>query len=424
MNPPMNPLPRRTFLRTAGIGLALPLLDAMLPAFARAGAAAPPRRMVFINLTLGLYSPDFFPAQAGRDFALTPYLTHFAGLRDDFTVFSGLSHPEVGGLHASEMSFLTTAPHPGSPTYKNSISLDQFVLEQTGAQTRHPCLVLGTHGGSLSWNRNGVRIPPHTDPAALFRLLFIEGTAGEIRQQERRMREGHSVLDSIRTETAALQRRVGPRDRERLDQYFTAVRDVEKRLQNEEAWARRPKPRVEAKPPGPLPDAADVIRRAGMMLDLAHLALQTDSTRLVTLSIDLDGGVPPIPGVAETRHNLSHHGQNPGKIEQLRKVEHAELEALHGFLARLRDTGEEGGRLLDRTQVFIGSNLGNASNHDTRNLPVLLFGGGYRHGQHLAFDPKNNAPLANLFVTMLQRHGLEVGRFGSGAAPLSGLEMA
>lgn len=417
---------RRHFLRAAGATLALPLLESFLPAVGRAASAAalPPRRMVFVNLTLGLYAPDFFPKQAGRDFELTPYLEHFADLRDQFTVCSGLSHPEVGGLHSSEMSFLTTAPHPGSASYKNTISLDQFVLEKTGAQTRHPCLVFGSHQGSLSWTRNGVRIPPETDPAAVFRRLFVTGTPEEVRQQELRLRQGHSVLDSVRAETAALQRSVTPRDRERLDQYLTAVRDVEQRLHNEEAWAERPKPQVDAKPPGPLPDASDLIRRADMLLSLAHLALQTDSTRLVTISIDPDGGVPPIPGVSETRHNLSHHGQNPDKIEQLRKIEHAELDILHAFLARLRDTAEEGGRLLDRTQVFIASNLGNASSHDTRNLPVLLFGGGFKHGQHLAFDEKNNAPLARLFVSMLQRHGIEADRFGSGHGTLTGLEMA
>lgn len=422
-------LSRRTFLRATGVGLALPLLESLLPAVGRAASAAaePPRRMMFINFGLGFYGPDFFPGQTGADYELTPYLAHFADLRDQFTVFSGLSHPEVGGLHASEMSFLTSAPHPGSPSYRNSISLDQFVLEQTGAQTRHPFLAFGTHGGSLSWTRNGVRIPADSDPAAVFRRLFMQGTPQEIRQQERRMKEGHSILDSIRAETAALQRRVTSRDRERLDQYLTAVRDVETRLHNEKQWSLQPKPKLEgpdADPPGPLPDASDVIARAGMILRLAHLALQTDSTRLITFSVDLDGGVPPIPGVHETRHNVSHHGQNPDKIEQLRKIEHAELDLMNQFLKQLRATSETEGSLLDRTQILVGSNLGNASNHDTRNLPVLLFGGGFKHGRHLAFDEKNNTPLARLFVSMLQRHGIEADRFGSGNGTLAGLDMA
>jgi hypothetical protein len=161
-----------------------------------------------------------------------------------------------------------------------------------------------------------------------------------------------------------------------------------------------------------------------MMLDLAYLALQTDSTRLITFAIDVDGGVPPIEGVKESRHNLSHHGQDPSKIDQLRRIELAELQALNDFLTKLQSSDEAGGRILDQTQVLFGSNLGNASSHDTRNLPVLLFGGGFKHGQHLAFNQQNNAPLANLFVSMLQRMGVEADRFGNGTNTLTGLEFS
>jgi hypothetical protein len=380
--------------------------------------------MVLINKALGLHGPDFFPQQKGRDFELTPYLKEFADLRGDFTVFSGLSHPEAGGGHTSEQSFLTAAPHAGTPAFRNTISLDQFVAEQIGAQTRHSFLALGSHNGSLSWTRNGVQIPADKDPATVFRRLFITGTPEEVRDQEQQMLDGHSILDSVREETAALQRRVGPGDRDRLDQYFSAIREVETRLQIAESWSSKPKPTVKAEIPGDYPDSSDIIGRMRMMLDLAFIALQTDSTRLVTFAIDVDGGVPPIEGVKESRHNLSHHGQDPSKIEQLRRIEIAELQVLNGFLNKLQNTDEAGSRLLDRTQVLFGSNLGNASSHDTRNLPVLLFGGGFKHGQHLAFDSMNNTPLANLFVSMLQRIGLEADRFGNGTSTLTGLEFA
>jgi hypothetical protein len=396
----------------------------MLPAFARA-AAAPPRRMVLINKALGLHAPDFFPQQSGRDFELTPYLREFAEFRRDFTVFSGLSHPEAGSGHATEANFLTAAPGSGTATFRNTASLDQFVAERVGGQTRHPFLALSSHNASLSWTRNGVQVPPDKDPATVFRRLFITGTAEEIREQERQLRDGHSVLDSVRAETAALQRRVGAGDRDRLDQYFTAVREVEGRLKNAEAWSRQPKPKVQAPPPGPYPDASDVVGRTQMLLDLAHLAVQTDSTRLVTFAIDAATiGVPPIPGVNETCHVCSHHGQHPAKIEQLRLIERAELKVLHGFVAKLKGSNEAGGNLLDHTMVLYGSNLGNASSHDPRNLPILLFGGGFKHGQHLAFDPTNNTPLSNLFVSMLQRFGLEANAFGSSTGTLSGLEVA
>jgi hypothetical protein len=269
-----------------------------------------------------------------------------------------------------------------------------------------------------------VQIPPDKDPATVFRRLFIAGTPDEVREQERQLRDGHSILDSVREETAALQRRVGSGDRERLDQYFTAVRDVEKRLQTAESWSHKPKPQVQAPPPGEYPDASDIVGRMSMMLDLAALALQTDSTRLITFAIDVDGGVPPIEGVKESRHNLSHHGQDPAKIEQLRRIELAELQVLNTFLTKLKSTTESGSALLDHTQVLFGSNLGNASSHDTRNLPIMLFGGGFNHGQHLAFDRTQNAPLSNLFVSMLHGFGIEKETFGTATGTLTGLELA
>lgn len=415
-------LSRRTFLRAAGVGVSLPLLDAMQPVFGQKSNEVRPRRMVLINKALGLHGPDFFPKQKGRDFEWTPYLKEFASLREDVTVFSGLSHPESGGGHSSEQSFLTAAPHSGTPAFRNSISLDQLVAEQIGSETRHSFLALGSHSGSLSWTRNGVQIPADKDPATVFRRLFITGTPQEVRDQEQQLKDGNSILDSVREETASLQRRVGPGDRDRIDQYLSAVRDVEKRLQNAQSWASKPKPSVHAEVPGDYPEGSDIVGRMRMMLDLTYLALQNDSTRLVTFAIDVDGGVPPIEGVKESRHNLSHHGQDPAKIDQLRRIEFAELQALKDFLIKLQNNGEAGGRLLDQTQVLFGSNLGNASSHDTRNLPIMLFGGGFKHGQHLAFDSNNNTPLANLFVSMLQRIGMETDRFGTATSSLTGLE--
>jgi hypothetical protein len=396
----------------------------MLPAIVRGASAAAPRRMVLINKALGLYAPDLFPQKAGRDFELTPYLQEFADLRNDFTVFSGMSHPDAGGSHTSEKIFLTAAPDSASATFRNTISLDQLVAEHIGAQTRHPFLALTTHTTGLSWTRSGVQVPPDKDPATVFRRLFITGTPEEIREQERQLQDGHSILDSVREETAALQRRVGAGDRDRLDHYFTAVREVEGRLKTAEAWSREPKPQVQAPPPGEYPDPSDIVGRTQMLLDLAHLAVQTDSTRLVTLAIDVEGGVPPTAGVNETRHNCSHHGQSPAKIEQLRRIERAELGVLRGFLDKLKTSGEAGGSVLDQTMVLYGSNLGNASSHDPRNLPILLFGGGFGHGQHLAFDRDDNTPLSNLFVSMLQRFGLEIDAFGSSTGAVTGLDLA
>ena len=200
---------------------------------------------------------------------------------------------------------------------------------------------------------------------------------------------------------------LGADDRDKLDEYFTSVRELEQRLAQDEAWSKKPKPKVDAKPPKDIPNAADLIGRTRLLFDLTHLALQTDSTRLVTITAGGTSRVPPIPGVTLGHHDLSHHGKDPGKIEQLKIVEVETMKTLRDLLAKLKQTKEDGASLLDRTMVFFGSNLGDASSHSVKNLPVLLAGGGFRHGQHLAFDPKNPPPLCNLYVSMLQRLGIE-----------------
>ena len=217
---------------------------------------------------------------------------------------------------------------------------------------------------------------------------------------------------------------LGARDREKIDEYFTSVRELEQRLARAEEWSKKPKPKVDARPPQDITNPADIIGRTRLMFDLMHLALQTDSTRLITVLLAGTSLVPTVPGVSLGHHDLSHHGQDPNKIQQLRRVELEKMKAIHDFLKKLKDTKEEGARLLDRTTVFFSSNLGAGSTHSTRNLPVLLAGGGFKHGQHLAFDPRNPPPLCNLYVSMLQRLGVEADRFSSSTGTLTGLEAA
>ena len=205
---------------------------------------------------------------------------------------------------------------------------------------------------------------------------------------------------------------LGARDRDKLDEYFTSVRELEQRLAQSEEWAKKPKPKVDAKPPEDVTNPTDLIAKTRVWFDLIHLALQTDSTRLVTLQLLGTSGVPPMPGVSLGHHDLSHHGKDPNKIAQLEKIETEEMKTLRDFLKKLKDTKEDGATLLDRTTVFFSSNLADASIHSVKNMPVLLAGGGFKHGQHLAFDPKSNPPLCNLYVSMLQRLGLEVDKFG------------
>ena len=412
-------LNRRRFLRAAGVSLALPWLDAL----AQTPAARPPRRMVCICTPLGLHPPSFFPQETGRDYRLTRYLEPLREFRNDFTVISGLAHPNVGSSHDSIFSFLTCAPHPEQRAgFRNSISLDQFAAARIGGETRFPSLTLSCEGFSLSWTQSGALVPSDTSPARVFARLFLEGRPDEVAAQVRRLQDGQSILDAVSSQARGMQRGLGTADRDKLDEYFSSIRELEHGLARSEAWSRRPRARVQARPPQDIHNPADLIGRARLMFDLIHLALQTDSTRLVTVLLLGTSLVPPIAGVNLGHHDLSHHGQDPSKIAQLRLIELEKMRAFRGFLAKLKDTREQGASLLDRTAVFFSSNLGNASSHSTRNLPVLLAGGGFRHGQHLAFNPNNPPPLANLYVSMLQRLGINADRFGSSTGTLTGLD--
>lgn len=416
-------LSRRHFLRAAGVSLALPWLDALAPARTLAAAAGPRRRMVCICTPLGVHPPYFFPQQAGKDYALTPYLEVLKDFRDDFTIMSGLSHPEVGSSHDSIFSFLTAAPHPERRAgFRNRISLDQLAAEHIGGETRFPSLTLSCEGFSLSWTRSGAIVPSDSYPSSVFARLFLEGRPDEVQAQARRLRDGQSILDQVRDQTKKVQSGLGSNDRDKLDEYFTSIRELEQRLARAEEWSKKPKPKVDAKPPQNANNPTDLVGKTRLMFDLIHLALQTDSTRLITLLLLGTSGVPPVPGVSFGHHDLSHHGKDPTKIAQLKSVELEKMKTFRDLLKKLKETKEEGVSLLDRTMVFFSSNLGDASSHATKNLPVLLAGGEFKHGQHLAFNLSNPPPLCNLYVTMLERLGIEADKFGSSTGTLTGLE--
>lgn len=419
----MPVLSRRTLLKGSGAAVALPLLDAMRPAFGRAVDAVP-RRLVAICTNLGVHEQNFLPGTVGRDFALTPYLEPLADFRERITVVSGTSHPEVGHGHSAEVSFLTAAPHAGTASFRNSISLDQFAAERIGVHTRMAALPLVVSKGgnqSISFTSSGVMVPAEGSPAQVYRQLFVTGDPAAVERQLHELRTGRSILDSVAERAETLRRTLGAGDRDRIDQYFTSVREVERRLLVAQEWHHKPKPKPDVPEPK---DQEHLLGKLAAMYDLAHLAVSTDSTRLITLMIKLDGFAEHIPGVSLEAHNLSHHGGRPDALAQLKSLELAEFQALAAFLGRLAGTTEQGSTLLDRTIVFFGSNLGNGNSHDTKNLPVLLAGGGFRHGQHLAFDRQRNAPLSNLFVSILQRLGIDADRFATSTGALTGLDMA
>jgi hypothetical protein len=413
---------RRHFLKAAGISLALPWLDFF--AHGQGPAAQPKRRMVCLCTPLGLHPPDFFPEKTGRDYETTPYLDVLKDFRNDYTVVSGLAHAGMspGFAHQASASFLTGVPGAGRPGFRNAISLDQFAAEHIVGQTRFPSLALSGEGAGLSWTRTAALVPAATSPARVFAQLFLDGRPDEVRAQANRLGDGRSILDDVRDQARSLRSGLGADDRDKLDEYISSVRDLEQRLARDEAWFRSPKPRVDVPPPRDIPNRADLIGRTRLLFDLTHLALQTDSTRLITIMLAGNTSVPPIEGVSLGHHDLSHHGRDPGKLDQLKIVEVETMKTLRDLLAKLKQTREDGANLLDRTMVFLGSNLGDGSSHSVRNLPVLLAGGGFRHGQHLHFDPQNPPPLCNLYVSMLQRLGLEVDKFSSSTGTLTGLE--
>lgn len=411
-------LSRRAVLRGAGISLGLPLLEAMTPAFAAIKESKQAKRFVGVSMALGLHNPNLVPEGAGRDYKSSRYLESIQDLRNDFTVVSGSSHPGVTGGHTAEGSIYSACPNARGATSRNTISLDQLMAKHLGHETRFPSLVLNTNSQtSPSYTENGSMIPAENSAMRLFTRLFVNDTPVEQERQAELIRSGRSVMDVVGAEAKTLQRELGAGDRDKLDAWFTSVRDLEKRLAANEAWTHRPKPKVALKPPAKIPRDNEVAVD-GIFLDIIHMALATDSTRFVTLHIT-GNNVQGIEGVNEAYHNLSHHGMDEEKLAQLAIVEQGVVNQWGAFLRKLK-----GDKLLDDTMVLLTSNLGNASAHDNKNMPVLFAGGGFKHGQHLAFDQKNNYPLPNLYLSALHRLGLQDERFATSETEMDGLATA
>jgi hypothetical protein len=430
-----RPLDRRRFLQGAGVALALPMLNVMRPGLARAAEsssplapAARPRRMIGICNNLGLLSWNFFPEGAGRDYKPSIYLEPLMAHRNDFTVFSGVSHPNVDGGHPADVAFLTAAPHPASSSFRNTISLDQYIAERIGILTRFPSLTLAvnTRARSLSCTGTGVAIPPEEKAAEVFKQLFLQGTPQQVERQVRKLDTGRSILDAVAGQAKDLQTNLGTDDRDRLDQYFTSVRDLENRLLASRGWEQKPKPVVKVPAPVDPASPAQYMAKVKIMYDLSRLAFETDSTRSITLMLDSVATpvleIPNVP-INEGYHNLSHHGKADDKLTQLKAIDLLHMKLFADLLTDLKSVKEGEESLLDRTMVVYGSNFGDANRHVTTNMPMVFAGGGFKHGQHLVFDTTYNYPLPNLFVSMLHRMGIEVDRFASSTGTMRGLEM-
>ncbi|HWL08804.1 MAG TPA: DUF1552 domain-containing protein [Planctomicrobium sp.] len=429
---PALPIRRRTFLRGLGVSLSLPWLESFTSGRTMGGqdSERPPKRMLLISNNLGVLSDQFFPQSPGPLETLSPYLQELAEFRDDFTILSGLSHPDVTGGHSTENCFLTGARGPTRSGFRNTISLDQYAADALGPVTRFPSINLGVNidkaNRSLSWTRDGALLPAEDSAPALFHKMFLQGNPDDVSRQLRRLEQRASILDTLRDDARLLNKKVSRTDQSRLDQYFTAIRDVEARLHSAREWEQRPKPVTGDAAPEEFHDNRLFFKKFELMLRMARLAFESDSTRIVTLMVDAFA-TPAFQLEAKTTtdgyHNLSHHGRSEEKLAQLREADQKQMQLLRGLLQSLAETQSGIDRLLDHTMVLFGSNMGDANTHDNTNLPILLAGGGFRHGQHLAFRPDHNIPLCNLFVSMLQQMGIETDQFSSGTSTLTGLEV-
>ena len=397
---------RRNLLRAAGVTIALPWLETL----SRAAAPAPAQRFVCVANPFGMIPDAFFPAGEGLNAALPVNLAAFEPLRGKFTVFSNIDHGDNGGHGGTHMFLSGVKSSEAAAMPDGNISLDQFLARQVAGQTRFPVLntAAGPSGGGgveLCWTRTGVMVPPVQQVSRVFRMLFVDDPAELSAALGVDYEQQGSILDAVNGQAKSMGRRVSGRDRDKLDQYFTAIREVEKSLEQEKAWLSRPRPKVEAKEP----KDGTVSQQLPILFDLVALALQTDSTRVATIEVPGSFDTSAMGIEEKGYHGYSHHGKDPGLMEGMRKVERYQMVHLAKFLTKLQDLG-----LLDSTHVLFGSGMGDGSAHTNKNLPVLLAGGGYKHRTHMILPDaaEKRVPLCNLYLTIAQRFGVESGAFG------------
>lgn len=425
---------RRGFLQGVGVSIALPLLPSLATARAAQTKSTPASRtnMVCIGNMLGFYPQAFWPQLDGpagnkglsvhRDFEMGPSSSALDAVREQLTIIQGLDHGTKGG-HFSIHTFLSGVRQIDAKSMPHrNVTMDQFAAETISGQTRFPSLTIGSEGGihggcQLSWTKTGTRVPPIPGPAQLFKLLFVKTNAKDLKAAEDRFRLQGSILDLVNDQARSLEKRLNKRDQDKLDEYLTSVRDVEKRLALRQGWIDVPKPKA----PFAAPKNRNMVEDLPLLYDLILLALQTNSTRIATLEIGGDFE-PKHLGIQGGYHSLSHHGQLPERIEALIKLEAYQIEQFVRFVEKLSAQETESGRLIDQTMVLFGSGMGNANSHTNTNLPVVLAGGGFPHGRLLRFaEGPHRPPLTNLFVSMLQRFGMETDAFATSTGTLQGL---
>ncbi len=419
---------RRLFLKATGVAIALPAMESFPRVSAGEKSSTPPRRMVCVGNEFGMYPKAFWPQQAGGGYEMTPLLQPLDSHRKNLTVFSHLDHGLKGG-HFAVHTFLTgvkAAEARGMP--EGGISVDQRAAEFVGSRTRFPSLTIGSEGGlhggcRMSWTRTGTRVPPIAGPRELFRMLFISDDSDAKRVATDRIDLQGSILDAVLGDAKSLGRRLNKSDGEKLQEYLASVRDVEVKLDLERHWQQIPKP----KPGMEEPEDEGLTRDLPKIYDLVALALQTDSTRVATLEVGGSFAASDL-GIRKGYHSLSHHGHVQASIDLLVQIERYQIEQFARFLDKLASIRQPDSdlTLLDTTMALLGSGMGNANSHTNNDLPVILAGGGFRHGELKEYPTATNkrVPLCNLFVSMLQQFGVETDTFGTSTGTLRGLESA
>jgi hypothetical protein len=434
-----RPLSRRTFLRGAGVSVALPLLDAMRPesGFAQSRPKRPPR-MIFIYIPNGVNIVRWRAKGEGPDWQFGPTMQSLQPLKEDVCVLSGLGHPRGIGGHEGADMWLTGVDLKATPgyDYKNGVSVDQAAAAVHGQETRIPSLQLSRNNGTgppmhtatLSFNREGTPLPAQNNPREIFNRLFVDGAGGSREARKQRFDEDESILDAVLSDARALDRRLGTRDRRKLDEYLTSVREVERRVQRGRSWLDVPKPQVDAR--GLSLDAGpnDHVTRPWFhtMYDLIALAFQTDTTRVVTYELGREAGGGRFQEVgAGVQHEYSHHGGDQKMLATLARIDKFHIENLAYLLQRLKSVEDGDAPLLDRTMVLFGSGMNNGEKgaHSPKDVPLIYAGGralGMKTGQHLKF-PIDSQPQSNLLLSMLSRMDAKQESFSDSTNTLPGL---
>jgi hypothetical protein len=412
---------RRTALKGMGVSLTLPLMESLMPRVAfGADGPANAQRMAVVTVPFGMVVQQFHPTDVGRDYKLPSTLEPLKHLTQDFTVFSNLDH-DVRGGHAANHTLLSGVKSTERASYPDgNVTVDQRAAELIGHNTRYPSLVFWRDG--MNFTRTGVRVPAVAKPSDAFKLMFVDDSDEQKKFNRASVESSGSILDAVLDDARSLKRELGSDDQKKLEEYFSSIRETEKKLGMAEGWIDRPKPRVEDPAMKKVGDAARDEKIGDNLvevwLDLMFLALQTDSTRVVSMAVE--NGNWGLDGVTDSYHTLSHHGQREDALNQLAIIEQHLMTNLGRFIDRLKSTTQLGGEsLLDTTQVLFGSGLGSGSRHSNDNLPLILAGGGWKHGQHI--DAQRGQPLCNLYLSMLQRMGAEQDYFNRSLSTLSGL---